>query len=211
MAVKISSVLLNAGRDDDRISGLILSVATPSASQQLFGGQVITQDQAATPTGAGKTIKNFDGSADVSATNPFPLGLVIESTYPFPGGGVSGDTAAGVGHDTIDYARGGAYTAFHRPGNLVDVYDDKRNTQQVTNNGGQQNTSAPFVQNRTWAVGDTVFAADSALDTTLSRNGLLDNVNAAGSGGARIGIVRAVSGSGSDLILTVELNISIVA
>jgi hypothetical protein len=210
MAVKISSVLLNAGRDDDRISGLVLSTLTPSASQQLFGGQVITQDEAAVPTGAGKTIVPFDGAADVSASNPFPLGLVIESTYPFPGGGVSGDNAAGVGHDTIDYARGGAYSAFHRPGNLVDVYDDKRNTQAVTVNAGQQNTSAPFIQNRTWLVGNEVFAADAALDSTLGRNGLLDNVNAAGAGGARIGIVRAVSGSGSDLILTIELNIAIV-
>jgi hypothetical protein len=93
---------------------------------------------------------------------------------------------------------------------LVDVYDDKRNTQAVTVNAGQQNTSAPFIQNRTWLVGNEVFAADAALDSTLGRNGLLDNVNAAGAGGARIGIVRAVSGSGSDLILTIELNIAIV-
>lgn len=210
MAVRISSILLNAGRDDDRISGL-LPVITNGAPQDIYGGMVITQDPTATPTGAGKTFKSFDGNAVVSATNPFPWGLVIESTFGSNRGGASGDTAAGRGFDTVDYARGGSFSAFHRPGNLVDVYDDQRNRTQVTVNGGLQNQSAPFIQNRAWAIGDVVFASAAAVDTTLGRVGLLDNVNAAGAGGARIGLIRAVNGSGQDLILTVELDISISA
>lgn len=209
MSVRISSILLNAGRDDDRISGLV-PVITAGIPQEVWGGMVITQVASATPTGAGKTFTTFDGNAVVAAANPFPLGLVIESTFPSNRGGASGDTAAGLGFDTVDYARGLAFSAFHRPGNLVDVYDGKQNRTQVTNNGGQQNQSAPFVQNRAWAIGDAVFSADAALDTTLARNGLLDNVDAAGAGGARIGWVRAVSGSGEDLILTIELQLEII-
>jgi hypothetical protein len=201
MALRISSVLLNAGRDDDRISGLMPTAALLAAGG-VIGGQVITQDQTVP---GGQTFKLFDGGSVVGATNPFPWGLVIEPTHGYTGGGASGDQAAGRGFDTLDYARGGLYTAFHRPGNLLDAYDDQRDKSQVTVNAGAQNNSAPFVQNRTWNVGDAVFATAAAL----GKQALLDNVNAAGAGGARIGWVRAVAGSGADLILTIELDLSI--
>ncbi len=199
MAIKISSILLNAGRDDDRVSGLLRN----DPSLVVVGGMVITQDPSAGPSGEGKTFKLFDGSAAVSGDNPLPWGLVIEATHGYPGGGASGDTAAGRGFDNLfPVARGGVYSAFHRPGNIVDVLDDQTDTTQVTVNAGQQNASAPFVVNDSWAVGIPVFA---------DANGLLTITNAAGAGGAQIGTVRAVNGSGADLILAIELGIAIAA
>ena len=200
MAVRISSILMGAGRDDDRLSGFAL----PLTGTALMGGQVVTSDETVSD---GKTLKLFNGGAVVSGTNALPLGLVIESTNPYPGGGASGDQAAGVGFDSLDYARGGMYSVFHRPGNLVDLYDDGRDTTQVTLNAGFQNNSCPFVANRTWIVGGGLWA--TAL-VALGKMGIIDNADAIGAGSARIGTLRAISGTGGETILTIELNIYVV-
>jgi hypothetical protein len=190
MAVRISSYLLGNGQSDDRTTGF-----TAASTFNGISGTVMTQDPTDT---TGMTIKKFDGSAVISSTNPLPLGLLIEPTRGSTNAAANGDTAAGQNFDTVDYARGGNYSLFHRPGNFVDVYDDFRDTTQATINGASQNASCPFVANRTWAVGDSVYA---------EANALLDNVNAQAVGGARIGTVRAVSGSGAELILCIELGI----
>jgi hypothetical protein len=203
MAVRISSFLLSAGKDDDRISGFAPNATT--LGQPLYGGMVVTQDQT---DSTGKTFKLFDGNAVIGATNPFPLGLLIEPAKASAVGAASGSGAAGVGFDSYNYARGGFYSVFHRPGNILDVYDDQSNKTQVSINGANQNTSAPFVVNRTWAVGNVVYSSSAA---TVGQVGLLDNSNTAGTGGARIGIVRAMFGSGIDLILTIELDIAVSA
>lgn len=200
MALRISSVIQNGGRDDDRLSAFSKDTAAPF----FMGGMAVTQK--ADPSGAGKVITYFDGSAAIGAANLRPLGLVIEATYGYPGIAASGDNAAGLGFDTQDYAKGGLYSVFHRPGNFVDVYDDLRDRTQVTINAAPQNKSCPFVANRAWAVGDGVYAADPAL----GQAGLLDNV-ASPSGSARFGTVRSVTDAGLGTpVLTIELGIELV-
>ena len=176
---------------DARVSGLIFATADATA----VGGLVITQDTGA-PVNNNK-IKRFDGTAVISTTNPYPWGLLIEPVSPYAGGGVSGDNQAGIGYDSLDYGRGFVYSAAHTPGNLFDVFDDGRNTAQVTVNGTPQNTSAPFVvvPSIPWALSLPVFA---------NVNGLLDTA-AAPAGGARIGWVRALTGTGADLVISIEL------
>ncbi len=132
---------------------------------------------------------------------------MIEPTTGYPNIAANGDTGAGLGFDTQDYAKGGLYSVFHRLGNMVDVYDDLRDRTQVTINAAAQNKSCPFIANRNYAVGDGIFAADPSL----GQGGLLDNVNAAGAGGAQFGIVRSVTDAGlGSPVLTIELQISIV-
>lgn len=196
MAIKLSSVIVHGGVQDARVSGLVFATPDPTA----VGGIVITQDVSA-PV-ANNKIKRFDGTAVVSATNSKPWGLLIEPVQPYAGGGVSGEDQAGLGYDSLDYGRGFVYSAAHTPGNLFDVYDDGRNTAQVTVNGSPQNTSAPFVVAPTiaWALGLPVYA---------DANGLLDTA-AAPAGGARIGWVRGLTGTGADLVISLELDIALV-
>ena len=198
--IRISSVIQNGGRDDDRLTAF----TKDTAAAFFIGGLAVTQK--ADPSGAGKVITYFDGSAAIGAANLYPLGLVIESTTGFPGIAANNDQGAGLGFDTQDYAKGGLYSVFHRPGNLVDVYDDLRDRTQVTINAAPQNKSCPFVANRGWAVGDTVYAADPAL----GQAGLLDNV-ASPAGSASFGIVRSVTNAGlGSPMLTIELDIAII-
>jgi len=198
--IRISSVVQNGGRDDDRLSAFIKDPLAPF----FVGGMAVTQ--LADATGAGKTITYFDGAAAVGVANLRPLGFVIESTYGFPGIAANDDQGAGIGFDTQDYAKGGLYSVFHRPGNLVDVYDDLRDRTQVTINGAAQNKSCPIVANRAWAVGDAVYAADPAL----GQAGLLDNV-AGPSGSIRFGTVRSVTNAGlGTSMLTIELDIALI-
>jgi hypothetical protein len=205
MAIRISSIIQNGGRDDDRLSGFTKDPAVTN----IFGGMAVTQ--LTDPTGAGKVMTLFDGGNIVagstgSPANLYPLGLAIEPTTGFPGIAANGDTGAGLGFDTQDYAKGGIYSAFHRPGNLVDVYDDERNRNQVTINGAGQNQSCPFVGNLTYNVGDIIYATG----TSVGQKGLLTNV-ASPSGSARFGIVRAVTNAGlSSPVLTIELHIALV-
>jgi len=196
--IRISSIVQNGGRDDDRLSGF---TKDPLAAF-FIGGMAVTQ---LTPdaTGAGKTMTYFDSTAVLSATNVRPLGLVIESTTGFPGIAANNDQGAGIGFDTQDYAKGGLYSAFHRPGNLVDAFDDLRDRTQVTINGAPQNKSCPFVANRVWAIGDTVYATATAI----GQKGLLDNTGGI-SGSASLGTIRAVTNAGLGTpMLTIELNI----
>jgi hypothetical protein len=196
VAIKLSSVIAHGGVQDARVSGLVFATADPTA----VGGIAITQDTGA-PV-ANNKIKRFDGTAAVDTTNPFPWGLLIEPVNPYTGGGVSGDNQAGLGYDSLDYGRGFIYSAAHTPGNLFDVYDDGRNLTQVTVNGSPQNASAPFVVAPTlpWALGLPVYAdANGLLDTTV-----------APSGGARIGWVRGLTGTGADLTIALELDIDLV-
>lgn len=200
MALRISSIIQNGGRDDDRLSGFL-----KDASAAFFiGGMAVTQK--ADPSGAGKLITYFDGSAAIGVANLRPLGLVIEPTTGFPNIAANNDQGAGLGFDTQDYAKGGIYSIFHRPGNMVDVYDDLRDRTQVTINGAPQNKSCPFVANRAFVVGDGIFAADPAL----GQAGLLDNV-ASPAGSARFGTVRSVTDAGlGSPVLSVELDIEVI-
>ena len=141
MAIR-SATQIGVGRDDDRWSPGFAK----QAADVMFGGRVVSQLQT---DATGKTLEFYDGSLTLSSTNGVPLGLVYENTNPFSAV-ASGDSAAGSGFDGIDYARGGLYSVFHRPGNLVDVFDDARDAAQVARNlngGGTslQNTSAPFI------------------------------------------------------------------
>jgi hypothetical protein len=186
-----SSTQIGLGRDDDRWSpGFIKAAATV-----FFGGEVVTQD---TTDLTGKTLMPFNGI--IGALSPFPLGLVYENTNAFTPGGVSGDSGAGAGFDSLDYARGGMYSVFHRPGNLIDVLNDFRDTTVVSraqNGGGggaaNQGKSCPFAASLSYAIGDTLYSTDA---------GLLTNV--VGTATVILGYVRAASGTGENQILSVE-------
>ncbi len=210
MALEISSKYLNMGRADDRISGLLPNAFANSVG--VFGGMVVTQDPSASPTGDGHTFKLYDGAQVVSATWPFGLGLVIEPT-PGQNTPASGDNASGRGFTGSEFAAyGDVYSAIHSPGMFVDVFDDLRSLLQCAVNGANQNKSCPFVNNRNWAIGDVIYASAASLDDTLGRGGLLDNANAAGAGGLRVGFLRAVNtGDAGGTVLTIELNMEIVA
>jgi hypothetical protein len=186
-----SATQIGLGRDDDRWSpGFIIP-----AGVVLFGGEVVTQD---TTDLTGKTLKIFAGVVD--ATHPFPLGLVYENTNAFTPGGASGDNAAGQGFDSLDYARGAMYSVFHRPGNLIDVLNDYRNTVVVArakNGGGTNNqgTSCPFIASDGFAIGDILYATvDGLLTITPPAAGVI----------VALGRVRAASGTGEDQIISVE-------
>ncbi len=194
-----SSSLLGVGRDDDRWSPGFSKVSTDT----FFGGMVVTQ---LASDATGKTLQHggIAGSEGIiNADSPFPLGLVFEATNPPLNTFANGDTAAG-NFDSSAYAKGGAYSVFHRPGNLVDVLDDQRNTNQVArvkNGSGTntQNTSAPFIVSDAWAVGLPVYYTEEGLLTITAPDTASSNY-------VRIGFVRAVSGSGIDLIIALELN-----
>lgn len=182
---------LGVGRDDDRWSpGFVIPNGV-----LLYGGEVVTQ---LTTDLTGKTLQVFQGA--ISPTMPFPLGLVYENTTAFGPGGASGDSAAGVGFDSLDYARGAEYSVFHRPGNLIDVLDDQRNTYQVvrTKNGGgtvTQNASAPFITTDVFVMGANLYATVDGLLT----------ITAPGAGTVVVvGVVRAVSGTGDAQVISVE-------
>ncbi len=192
MAIR-SATQLGVGRDDDRWSPGFAK----QAADVMFGGLVVSQ---LTTDASGKTLAIFNGVVD--STHPVPLGLVYENTFPFRGI-ASGDNAAGNGFDSIDYARGNEYSVFHRPGNLVDVFDDGRDTAQIarTLNGGGtslQNTSAPMIVADSWVVGSRIWSTAAGLLTVTAPT--------AGTA-AQIGYSRAVSGSGADLLISVELAI----
>lgn len=205
MAIR-SSAQLNAGRDDDRLSPGFKK----ESAAILFGGMVVTN---LTTDLTGKTLKIFGDAGNdgiIVAANPFPLGLVFENTLPFSPP-ASGDEDAGVGFDIQDFAKGGLYSVFHRPGNFVDVFDDQRSTTQVTreeNDGTTvaQNQSAPFIIANTWAIGAPVYSTEEGLLTTVIPAGGPIVV-------ARIGFVRSVStgGSPADLKVTIELQIAAIA
>jgi hypothetical protein len=193
-----TSVQLGVGRDDDRWSPGFTKASTVTA---FYGGICVTQ---LTTDSTGMTLipSGVVGSQGIiSAASPFPLGLVFEATFPPSNTFANGDNAAG-NYDSSAYAKGGVYTVFHRPGNAIDVLDDQRNTAQVTinkNGGGTvaQNTSAPFVVSDAWAVGLPVYFTEIGLLT----------ITVPGSGTyVRVGFVRAVSGTGADLLVTIELN-----
>ena len=209
MAIKTSTVLGN-GRDDDRISGF--SKATLSGAtnfnggiDQLIGGLVVCQDNSDI---TGKTLKLFQGAVALAVTNPLPLGLVFENTVGYSSV-ASGDYAAGKGFDSLDYARGGVYSVFHRPGNFVDVYDDGRNTAQVTVdvNGAPsaaQNFSCPFNAAESFPVGTPVYVTGKATSGSCA-----GRLTATATGAtAIVGVVRASNGlSGNQQIFTIELGI----
>jgi hypothetical protein len=184
---------LGVGRDDSRWSpGFVIPSGTV-----LYGGEVVTQ---LTTDLTGKTLQVFSGA--ITSTMPFPIGLVWENTTAFGPGGASGDSAAGVGFDSLDYARGNEYSVFHDPGNVIDVLDDQRNTTQVvqTLNGGgtvTQNASAPFITTDSFAIGNVLYATVAGLLT----------ITPPGSGTiVALGVVRATSGTpGTDQqVITVE-------
>ena len=187
-----SSTQIGLGRDDDRWSpGFIIPTGVV-----LYGGEVVTQD---TTDLTGKTLKIFAGVVD--ATHPFPLGLVYENTNAFQPGGASGDGAAGQGFDSLDYARGAMYSVFHRPGNLIDVLNDFRNTvntpARVKNGGGSnsQGLSCPFIASDGFAIGDILYATvDGLLTVTPPAAGVI----------VALGQVRAASGTGEDQVISVE-------
>lgn len=199
MSIK-ASTLLGVGRDDDRVSP-----GFNKATGDLYGGMLVTQDNSQTD---GKTIKAFAGQTAISATNPFPLGLVFESNVIAPIANTSGITA-GLGFNIQDYAKGGVsnYSVFHRPGNFVDVYDDGRNSALLASfndNSGvavtTQPASCPFLVTNNWALGDSVYAIDAAGGRgRLTNDGTTAKV--------RVGTVRAVSGTGATAILCIELHI----
>ncbi len=195
-----SSKLLGVGRDDDRWSAPFKKgVATP-----LFGGMVVTQ----VPTDlTGKTIQPSGVSGNqgiINSDSPFPLGLVFESTNQRLQAFANGDTAAG-NFDSSAYAKGGDYSVFHRPGNLVDVTDDQRDPSQVARvlNAGAgtstQNASAPFIVADNWTIGAPVYFTEEGLLTVVAPN-------TGASSYVRVGFVRATAGSGIDLIVALELN-----
>lgn len=194
MAIR-SSTLLGVGKDDDRWSPGFQKASTAT----LYGGMVVTQDNSDT---SGKTIKPFAGQTAIGAANPFPLGLVFESSVLFPVTNTTNpDGQAGYGYDNLNYARGGLYSVFHRPGNLVDVYDDGRNKTDVDRtlmSGATQaqGASCPFITSASWAIGDTVYCTPEGL---LTR----DNDRAS----VIIGTVRAVSGSDENAVLAIELGL----
>jgi hypothetical protein len=193
MAIR-SSIQLGVGKDDDRWSPGF----TKAAATVLFGGLAVTSD---TTQPDGKLIKPFAGATAISKSNPLPLGLVFESSVMFPVTNTTNpDGQAGYGYDNLNYARGGMFSVFHRPGNAVDVYDDGRDANLVdrTTVAGtcNQPTSCPFIIEDSWAVGDTVYA---------TVEGLLTNVDTSKT--AEIGTIRAVSGTGASAILTLELAI----
>ncbi len=201
--ITISSALANAGRDDQRISGLIPNLATLVT----FGGRAITQDPSSGPSGAGKSFMHFDGSSVLSASNPYPLGLVIEPTHGFSGNFLSGENQQGSGFSSWPQATGGLYSAFSTPGNWCDVWDDFTDKTIVTVGGQPQNASCPFDLSANWlaAIG-MPFTSDS--DGYLTTDG--SHTAGAASGGAILGIVRGVQGTGTSLRLTLQLGIAIV-
>jgi hypothetical protein len=196
MSLKLGSTLLGVGRDDDRLSpGFTLG-----SGVVVFGGLVMSQ---LTTDVSGKTLAVFNGVID--ATHPLPLGLVIENTNPFPRS-ASGDADAGVGFDSLDYARGGLYSVFHRPGNFADISDDGRDRTVVarTANAGpavNQQASAPFIITDPWAIGVEVYSTPQGLLTTVVPAG------APGTIVAVVGYIRAVFGTGSTLKLALELQL----
>ena len=186
-----SATQIGLGRDDDRWSP---GFAIP-AGTVLYGGEVVTQD---TTDLTGKTLIVFGGVID--ATHPFPLGLVYENTNAFTPGGASGDQAAGRGFDSLDYARGSMYSVFHRPGNIIDVLNDYRNTVVAprTKNGGganNQGSSCPFIASDGFGIGDLLYA---------TAEGLLTKMAPASGTIVVVGHVRAASGTGEDQVLSVE-------
>jgi hypothetical protein len=190
MAIRPASAF--GGKDDDRTSGF-----TKASTLTLFGGTVVTQD---TTDPTGKTLLQFAGQTALGTANPFPLGLVFEETKQFPAAPSNPDQFAGQGFDVLDYARGGVYSVFHRPGNFVEIYDDLKDTSQVaqTVNGGgtnTQNNSCPFIASDTFAVGQPVYATPGGLLTTVATSTTV-----------RIGYVRGVSGgTGVNQIFVLEL------
>jgi hypothetical protein len=209
MAIKTSTILGN-GRDDDRISGFIKVAAGWGGASYfnggidaIIGGTVVCSDASDV---TGKSLRPFQGAVAISNANPMPFGLVFENTKPYASV-ASGDQAAGRGFDSLDYARGGEYSIFHRPGNFVDLYDDGRDTTQITpdvSSGTPQNFSCPFVAADNFAVGDLVYATGAATVGKVA--GRLTRVNTAAT--VVIGWVRAINGlSGNQQIFTLELNI----
>ncbi len=193
--LKISSMIMNNGTFDSRLSGLRRADETLS----FWAGMAITPDASSGPAGEGKKFKAFDGTSPVSKTNPFPWGLVIESTRSSTPAFVNDFNQMGSGHDTLNYAWGGDYSAFHTPGNTADVSDNFEDPTPVTVNAGQQGVSCPFVLNDDWAGNvDAPIFADA--------NGLL-TLTPAPDQGVQLGILRAVNGSGAGIILAVELQI----
>lgn len=199
-----SSILLGVGRDDDRWS--------PGFSKQsadtMYGGLVVTQ---LTTDLTGKTLKIFGVASSqgiITVANPFPLGLVFEATNPPTMPFASGDSAAG-NFDSSAYAKGGSYSVFHRPGNCCDVLDNQSNTTQVArvkNGSGTntQNTSAPFIVSDAWVIGAPVYSTEEGLLTVTAPTTGASNY-------IRVGFCRAVSGSGLDLIVAIELNMQVFA
>lgn len=192
MALRTSNAFKN-GRDDDRTSGLKRSLA-----ERFFGGQVVTQDNA---DPSGLTIQFFAGATALGVDNPLPLGLVFESNVQFPVAPQDPDQFAGRGFDNLDYARGGIHSVFHRPGNFIEVFDDRRSATLVDraeNSGGPSNQveSAPFIVTDGFNIGDTVFSTDEGMLTTNSTGAT-----------AVIGTVRAEAGSAADQVFTLELHI----
>jgi hypothetical protein len=184
MAVKFSSVIKQSGKPDWTETGYL-----PKASASLgvlVGGKPVTQS--ADATGAGTYFQYFDGSAVVSTTNPFPLGLLAEASFNgFPQGGPTGAGSAG---DLWNNNRTAAYSVHNVPGNIYDVYDDGSNLTPVTVNGVSQNSSCPFVANLTYVIGNAIFATTPTVGL-----GYLTNV-ASGAGSALLGYVVAVTSAG---------------
>jgi hypothetical protein len=79
---------------------------------------------------------------------------------------------------------------FHRPGNLVEIFDDKRNT--------TGSASCPFVSGDTFSVGAPVYSTTTGLLTITATSAT-----------CRIGYVRGATGSsGVNQVFTLELAIA---
>lgn len=214
MAIK-NSTQLGVGMPDDRISGFTKSTNGPTA---FYGANPLVQDTTDT---SGKSLILSNGLVD--STHPLPLGLVSENTNGYQTVAAQGDTAAGGSRfDTIQYARGGNYSLYHRPGNFVDIFDDNSNTTPITpvaNTGtggvaastpGPQNTSCPFLASDTFAAGQRVFILTNATGQGLLTNTPPANFPSATRNIVQVGWVRAVTGSGATQKITVELMFSAV-
>ena len=199
MALQIGSTLLGVGQDNIRISNSFVK----QAAETYYGGLVVTQLPASDLTG--KQIQLFDGL--VSATQPLPLGLVIEpGTYPFPVNSSQPDQFAGNGFDNLDYARGGLYSIFSGPGSFCDIFNDHRDTEMVDRTDSDatgslsQEKSCPFIY-----LNSTAYVPGTVLYATA--DGLLTPTVPTASGDhPRIAVVRAVEGSvDANMKIAIEL------
>jgi len=125
----------------------------------------------------GDTVKKFDGTAD-----RYPLGFALDSNVRFSSADSEGRTA-GYGYDYTNYARGGLIGVILGAGSVIELFDDTRGHPVVTADIFNQNAKV---------------YSDNAGKITASDGG---------GANPEIGSVISVSGSGSNMILTIKTSI----
>jgi hypothetical protein len=171
------------GRDEARLGPFALGSSLAVANA--WGGKVVTQDN--TDVTKFNVIKLFAGATAISASNPFPLGILREDGPLATQGAIVGGDGTVLPGDSMHAAsvHGSDFTVFQTPGKYIDIFDGYQdfNLVPITSGVAPQNRSCPFDASVTFVAGDKVYA--DAL-------GLLTNDNTGKT--VLLGYVRAVSG-----------------